>query len=103
MVQRGSEYTPGQRVMDDPQCLDQLHKHVCVTSARSDMPGAGEFEAAYNLDPLQFDEKLVSLDFLLREIESFFLDNRKVMLIDLMELENLKPKIDEEQEEEDKE
>lgn len=94
MVKRGTEYVLGQRVMNDQSCLEMLQKHVFAASVRSEMPGAAEFAAAYNLNPLQFDERMVTLDFLIREIEAFFLDNRTLLLVDLDELEFQKPKIE---------
>lgn len=51
-----------------------------------------DFENAYNSDPLQYDDKLVSKEFLLREMQEFFYENRKVILVDLDELESQKPK-----------
>ena len=95
MVQRGTEYVLGQRVINDQSCLEMLQKHVFAASVRSEMPGAAEFAAAYNMNPLQFDDKMVTLDFLMREIEAFFMDNRSVLLVDLDELELQKPKIEE--------
>ena len=53
-----------------------------------------EFENAISSDPLQFDDKLVSKEFLLREMQEFFHENRQVILVDLNELETQKPKKD---------
>jgi len=50
-----------------------------------------EFENAISSDPLQFDDKLVSKEFLLREMQEFFHENRQVILVDLNELETQKP------------
>ena len=50
-----------------------------------------EFEIAISSDPLQFDDKLVSKEFLLREMQEFFHENRQVILVDLNELETQKP------------
>ena len=36
MVMRGTEYKLGQRVMDDPECLNLLQKHVYSAWAQSE-------------------------------------------------------------------